>query len=307
MANQIPVKAIYSGSDVTSLGEFTASDDITITYLPTGTSSSTVALGDHTHATYLPLAGGTMTGTIATFTSTGIDDNATSTAITIDSSENVGIGVTPESWRTTTTALEVGGNGNINTYTAEQAGNHLQLMMNGYHNGTEWKYKSTDEASRYMQKNGVHTFSTAASGSADAAITWTSAMTIDNSGNVGIGTSSPSATLEVDGNAVAKTNTDTSNSGTVDLDFAANQNFVLTLTGAITSLTASNEVVGQSGFIAFIQDGTGGRTVALHGDYETPAAAGLTLTTTASATDLVPYLVVASSRILLGTPQLAFA
>ena len=39
--------------------------------------------------TKLPLAGGTMTGTIAGFTSTGIDDNATSTAITIDASENV--------------------------------------------------------------------------------------------------------------------------------------------------------------------------------------------------------------------------
>ena len=39
----------------------------------------------------LPLTGGTMTGTIAGFTSTGIDDNATSTAITIDASENVGI------------------------------------------------------------------------------------------------------------------------------------------------------------------------------------------------------------------------
>ena len=37
----------------------------------------------------LPKAGGTMTGTIAGFTSTGIDDNATSNAITIDSSENV--------------------------------------------------------------------------------------------------------------------------------------------------------------------------------------------------------------------------
>jgi hypothetical protein len=35
-----------------------------------------------------------MTGTIAGFTSTGIDDNATSTAITIDASENVGIGTT---------------------------------------------------------------------------------------------------------------------------------------------------------------------------------------------------------------------
>jgi len=42
----------------------------------------------------LPKAGGTMTGTIAGFTSTGIDDNATSTAITIDASENVGIGTT---------------------------------------------------------------------------------------------------------------------------------------------------------------------------------------------------------------------
>ena len=41
----------------------------------------------------LPLTGGTMTGALTTtgFTSTGIDDNATSTAITIDASENVGI------------------------------------------------------------------------------------------------------------------------------------------------------------------------------------------------------------------------
>jgi hypothetical protein len=47
--------------------------------------------------------------------------------------------------------------------------------------------------------------------------------------------------------------------------------------------------------------------VSLGTDYETAGAAGLTLTSTASATDLVPYLVVASNRILLGTPQLAFA
>ena len=43
----------------------------------------------------LPKAGGTMTGVIAGFESTGIDDNATSTAITIDASENVGIGTAP--------------------------------------------------------------------------------------------------------------------------------------------------------------------------------------------------------------------
>ena len=44
-------------------------------------------------AAKLPLAGGTMTGVIAGFESTGIDDNATSTAITIGSDENVGIGL----------------------------------------------------------------------------------------------------------------------------------------------------------------------------------------------------------------------
>jgi hypothetical protein len=109
------------------------------------------------------------------------------------------------------------------------------------------------------------------------------------------------------GAVVGATDTDTSNTGTVDLDFTADTNFVLTLTGNITSLTASNEVAGQSGFIVFIQDGTGSRTVALHGDYETAAGAGLTLTSTASATDIVPYVVAAASRILLGAPQLAFS
>ena len=70
MAAQIPVKAIYSGSDVTSLGEFASSDSITATYLPVGTGSSDVAAGDHTHA-YLPLAGGTLTGNLVT---TGLID-----------------------------------------------------------------------------------------------------------------------------------------------------------------------------------------------------------------------------------------
>ena len=109
------------------------------------------------------------------------------------------------------------------------------------------------------------------------------------------------------GTVLAKTDTDTSNTGSITLDFTANQNFVLTLTGNVTLANPSTEQVGQSGFIAFIQDGTGSRTITLGTDYETAAGAGLTLTSTASATDLVPYLVVASNRILLGTPQLAFA
>ena len=107
--------------------------------------------------------------------------------------------------------------------------------------------------------------------------------------------------------AVGKTATDTSNTGSVTLDFDANQNFVLTLTGNVTLANPSTEKVGQSGFIAFIQDGTGSRTLTLGTDYESAGGSGITLTTTASATDLVPYVIVAANRVLLGTPQLAFS
>ena len=97
------------------------------------------------------------------------------------------------------------------------------------------------------------------------------------------------------------------NTGNVTLDFATNQNFVLTLTGNVTLVNPTTEAVGQSGFIVFIQDSTGSRTVSLGTDYETVGGSGLTLSTAASTTDVVPYIVVASSRILLGTPQLAFS
>jgi hypothetical protein len=113
--------------------------------------------------------------------------------------------------------------------------------------------------------------------------------------------------LNINGIAVANTDTDTTNTGNVTLDFSANQNFVLTLTGNVTLDNPTTETVGQSGFIVFIQDASGNRTVSLGTDYETAGGAGLTLSTAASTTDIVPYVVAASGRILLGTPQLAFA
>lgn len=113
--------------------------------------------------------------------------------------------------------------------------------------------------------------------------------------------------IEFEKSVIGATDTDTTNTGSVTLDFAANQNFVLTLTGAVTLANPTTEQVGQSGFIVFIQDSTGGRTVSLGTDYETAGGAGLTLSTAASTTDIVPYVVAASGRILLGAPQLAFA
>jgi len=112
--------------------------------------------------------------------------------------------------------------------------------------------------------------------------------------------------IDISGSVVADTQT-TSKTGTVQANFDVNQNFVWTLTGNVTMQNPITEKVGQSGFFVFIQDGTGGRTVSLGTDYETAGGAGLTLSSTASATDVVPYIVVASNRILLGTPQLAFS
>ncbi len=114
--------------------------------------------------------------------------------------------------------------------------------------------------------------------------------------------------LSITGTAVATTDTDTSNTGNVTLDFGTNQNFVLTLTGNVTLDNPTTEQVGQSGFIVFIQDGSGNRTVSLGTQYKTSGGVNtLSLSSSASAIDVVPYIVSAADSILLGTPQLNFS
>ena len=121
----------------------------------------------------------TSVGTLTGFTSTGIDDNATSNAITIDASENVGIGVTPEAWDSSYTAAQIGPTGSIASGTT-----YVAVGQNWYRDSGGHKYLTTDEASLYFGLNGTHEFRVAPSGTADAAITWTTAMAIDNGGRV---------------------------------------------------------------------------------------------------------------------------
>ena len=91
------------------------------------------------------------------------------------------------------------------------------------------------------------------------------------------------------------------------LNYSVYTNWVITMTGNLTLTNPTTEIVGQSGFIIFKQDSTGGRTVSLGSEYLTAGGAGLTLSSAANAIDMVPYVVIASGQILLGTPQLAFA
>ena len=116
-----------------------------------------------------------------------------------DGGGDVGIGVVPEStWSSSYTALQVAGVGALWGPTAASAGAKGELSANLYHTGSASKYIIADEASRYYQINGSHNFEVAGAGSADGTISFTSGMTVDSSGNVGLGTGSPSGKLDVE-------------------------------------------------------------------------------------------------------------
>ena len=109
------------------------------------------------------------------------------------------------------------------------------------------------------------------------------------------------------GSLIPNTDTDTSNTGSVTLDFAVNQNFVLTFTGNVTLANPTTETVGQSGVIVCIQAGTGSRTLSLGTDYETAGGSGITLSTGANDVDVIPYFVKAAGSIQLGAVQKDFS
>lgn len=131
------------------------------------------------------------------------------------------------------------------------------------------------------------------------------AVSLYYNGSAKIDTTNIGATIT--GTLIATTSTAGGQGGGTVLDFAANQNFVLTLTSNITLDNPSTEQVGQSGIICFIQDAGGGNTLSLGADYETAGGAGITLSTAGNAVDIIPYFVKASGSIQLGAVQLAFS
>jgi len=104
-------------------------------------------------------------------------------------------------------------------------------------------------------------------------------------------------------------NTETaSKTGSVAPDMSQYTNFVWTLTGNLTLTDPGDEAAGQGGIFVFIQDGTGSRTLShAANEYFTAGGSAITLSTAASAIDVVPYFVQADGKIHLGAVQKAFA
>ena len=142
MAAKIPVKAIFTGSDVTSLGEFGSSDTINGSYLTDGTvTAAKLAADTATQAELdvvsgvataaLPKAGGTMTGNLVMGTNLvdGIDISARDAVLT--STTTTAGAALPKAGGTITGTVTVSANA-IGTITTDNDGSFAMSAGNNF-------------------------------------------------------------------------------------------------------------------------------------------------------------------------------
>jgi hypothetical protein len=112
----------------------------------------------------------------------------------LDSSGNLGLGVTPSAWNSATKAMQ------ISTAATFWGLNNNQAYVGSnsfYDSLGNFKYIVTDNATQYRQWQGAHAWFNAPSGTAGNAITFTQAMTLDSSGNLIIGDTSGASALNL--------------------------------------------------------------------------------------------------------------
>ena len=212
------VLKVYNGSawQNTEYSDLSLLDDVNITTPANGSllfyDSGTSKWIDN------PTTNITSVGTLTGFTSTGIDDNATSTAIQIDSNGDISFyedtGTTPKFfWDASAEALAVGGTNTFTSKIVASAANgtayssNSQLRISG--GGTNNNRASIIFSDDALSDGKISYYPHATESSrllSLSARTTESDFVIKGDGNVGIGTSSPSAPLTVntgsDGNNV---------------------------------------------------------------------------------------------------------
>jgi hypothetical protein len=175
------------------------------------------------------------------------------------------------------------------------------------------------------------TLNQSTTGNASTATTLATARTIqgvsfDGSANITVATAGSgisvtgtaianTGVLSVNGNAGAITNIAATNAvqsftvaqrgaitaltdgATITADFAAANNFSVTLGGNRTLANPSNQTAGQSGCIWITQDGTGSRTLAYGSQWDFTGGTAPTLSTAAASVDCLVYAVQSSTKI----------
>jgi hypothetical protein len=175
------------------------------------TGTTITATGDVTIADKIIHAGDTNTAIRFPAADTVTVETAGAERLRVDSSGNLGLGVTPSAWNASFKAYQVG---NQSLWSASGANGYLST--NGFFNTSgSYIYRSNGFATEYIQStaNGSHSWHTAPSGTAGNAITFTQAMTLDASGRLGVGTTSMDQRLVLSnaGEVFAKFNNSSAN------------------------------------------------------------------------------------------------
>jgi hypothetical protein len=109
-------------------------------------------------------------------------------SVTVDTSGNVGISVTPSAWSSMRAVQVLGA-----SFVGDVTVNRARVISNAYYNGSDYVYLQNNFAGMYVQNaaNGTHSWSIAPSGIAGNTITganaFVQAMTLDGNGNLGLG------------------------------------------------------------------------------------------------------------------------
>jgi hypothetical protein len=115
-------------------------------------------------------------------------------ALTLDSSGNLGLGVVPGAWGAVYKAIQINSSA---AFVGTNLASDALMLSNTRNTDSDSRYINTGAAAYYRQFSGSHTWFTAPSGTAGAAVTFTQAMTLTAAGNLGIGTTSPAVRLHV--------------------------------------------------------------------------------------------------------------
>lgn len=221
----ISVSGSLAYNSATGVISYTAPSALSAFTNDTGFLTSTTAAN-----TYLPLAGGNLTG-------------------------NLGLAGSPASWASNGT-LDLSNNLAISGYVSG-------VVWNVYYN-SGWKYKSNGLGTAYLfgsDEGGHHSWYTVANntGGSGTAATLNRVMRMTSAGNLLINTSTDDGVnkLQVNGGFLAKSLRETKVTMSAnDIDLSAGNAFTKTITAA-TTLTVSN-VPTTGTFIAFILDLTNG-------------------------------------------------
>ena len=193
-------------------------------------------------------------------------------------------------------------------------GSARQLLQTAS-NGTDVEFTSNVDVPGTLDVTGVATFDSTstftgvATFNANIVMEGTSAddyeLTLTCNPTADVTVTLPDATTTVAGLAVAQSFTKAqrgtpvalTDAATIAVDLSLGNNFTVTLAGNRTLGAPTNVTAGQSGVIVVTQDGTGSRTLAYNSVYKFAGGTAPTLTTTASAVDVLAYYVESSTRI----------